>query len=367
MAAADALKRETARLLRMFESAGASPVEVDVLQPASTLLDLYGEDIRARAYVTSDPVRGELMLRPDFTVPVAQMHLASGTGPSTYAYAGLVFRRQLPGSDRPSEFMQVGCESFGGDDSEEADAEIFALMKDAVADLGLTAVSGDLGVLLAAVESLSTTPARKAALKRHIWRPSRFKSLVESYCGKVSIQPSAAAIRPGSISEAERIVAAAGSQIGLRSASEVVERLMQKSDEADADPLDPEEANALESLFRIRGDAISALASLRRVQNRLPGIESAADRFERRIAALKAAGADTGALEFEATYGRTTLEYYNGFVFGFVNGSGGPDLPPVASGGRYDFLTRQLGGEAAPRAVGGVVRPEIALSLAGGL
>ena len=107
MAAADALKRETARLLRLFESAGASPVEVDVLQPARTLLDLYGEDIRARAYVTSDPVRGELMLRPDFTVPVAQMHLASGTEPSTYAYAGLVFRRQLPGSDRPSEFMQL--------------------------------------------------------------------------------------------------------------------------------------------------------------------------------------------------------------------------------------------------------------------
>ena len=367
MAAVDALKRETARLLRMFESAGASPVEVDVLQPASTLLDLYGEDIRARAYVTSDPVRGELMLRPDFTVPVAQMHLASGTGSSTYAYAGLVFRRQLPGSDRPSEFMQVGCESFGGADSEEADAEIFALMKDAVADLGLTAVSGDLGVLLAAVDSLSTTPARKAALKRHIWRPSRFKSLVESYCGRGSIQPSAGAIRPGSVSEAERIVAAAGAQVGLRGASEVVERLMQQADEACADPLDSEEANALESLFRTRGDAHSALAVLRRVQNRLPGIEAAVDRFERRIAALKAVGMDIRALGFAATYGRTTLEYYNGFVFGFVNGSGGRDMPPVASGGRYDFLTRQLGGETAPRAVGGVVRPEIALSLAGGL
>ncbi|MDC3265334.1 hypothetical protein OAU61_04555, partial [Planktomarina temperata] len=42
----------------------------DILQPADVLLDLYGEDIRARAYVTSDPLRGEQMLRPDFTVPV---------------------------------------------------------------------------------------------------------------------------------------------------------------------------------------------------------------------------------------------------------------------------------------------------------
>lgn len=367
MVAADALKRETGRLLRLFESAGASPVEVDVLQPARTLLDLYGEDIRARAYVTSDPVRGELMLRPDFTVPVAQKHLASGTEQATYAYAGLVFRRQLPGSDRPSEFMQVGCESFGGADPEEADAVIFAVMRDAVADLGLTAVSGDLGILLAAVDSLSTSPARKAALKRHVWRPSRFRSLVESYCGKGSIQASAVPARPRCVSEAERIVAAAGARIGLRSASEVVERLMQQSAEADAGSLDPEEANALDSVFRTRGDALSALASLRRVQNSLPGIESAVDRFERRISALKAAGADIGALGFEATYGRTTLEYYDGFVFGFVNGSGGHNVPPVASGGRYDFLTRQLGGETAPRAVGGVVRPEIALSLAGGL
>ena len=240
-------------------------------------------------------------------------------------------------------------------------------MKDAVADLGLTAVSGDLGVLLAAVDSLSTTPARKAVLKRHIWRPSRFKSLVESHCGKVSIQPSAAAALPSSVSEAERIVAAAGAQIGLRGASEVVERLMQKSEDANADPLAPDEANAVESLLRTRGDALSALASLRRIQSSLPGIESATDRFERRIAALRAAGADIGTLGFEATYGRTTLEYYNGFVFGFVNGSGGRGMPPVASGGRYDFLTRQLGGETAPKAVGGVVRPETALSLAGGL
>ena len=51
-----------------------------MLQPAGTLLDLYGEDIRARAYVTDDPVRGEMMLRPDFTVPVVQAHMAHGGG-----------------------------------------------------------------------------------------------------------------------------------------------------------------------------------------------------------------------------------------------------------------------------------------------
>ena len=69
------------------------PVEADMLLPADTLLDLYGEDIRARAYVTADPLRGEMMLRPDFTVPVVQAHM-QGAEPARYCYLGEVFRKQ---------------------------------------------------------------------------------------------------------------------------------------------------------------------------------------------------------------------------------------------------------------------------------
>ena len=53
-----ALRAEAARLQAIFIAAGAQPVEADLLLPAETLLDLYGEDIRARAYVTHDPDRG---------------------------------------------------------------------------------------------------------------------------------------------------------------------------------------------------------------------------------------------------------------------------------------------------------------------
>jgi len=69
-------------------------VEADILQPARTLIDLYGEDIRARTYVTSDPLRGEMMLRPDFTVPLVLHHMANGEGEARYTYAGEVFRQQ---------------------------------------------------------------------------------------------------------------------------------------------------------------------------------------------------------------------------------------------------------------------------------
>ena len=103
---------KAAELRALFEAHGAVAVEPPILQPADTLLDLYGEDIRARAYVTSDALRGEQMLRPDFTVPVLQMHMAHGAEPARYTYAGEVFRRQEHDPARANEYVQVGFEIF---------------------------------------------------------------------------------------------------------------------------------------------------------------------------------------------------------------------------------------------------------------
>ncbi|MBC7179824.1 MAG: ATP phosphoribosyltransferase regulatory subunit, partial [Roseovarius sp.] len=55
---------------------------------------------------------------------------------------------------------------------------------------------------------------------------------------------------------------------------------------------------------------------------------------------------------------------YDGFVFGFY-AENRPDLPPIATGGRYDALTRQLGRGREIPAVGGVIRPGLVLGLGG--
>ena len=57
------------------------------------------------------------------------------------------------------------------------------------------------------------------------------------------------------------------------------------------------------------------------------------------------------------------MEYYDGFVFGFY-APARPDLPPIATGGRYDALTRLLGRGRSIPAVGGVVRPDLLLEVA---
>ena len=77
---------------------------------------------------------------------------------------------------------------------------------------------------------------------------------------------------------------------------------------------------------------------------------------------MAARGIDVDTLDFEGSYGRTSLEYYDGFVFGFY-ASERPELPPIATGGRYDALTARLGQGRAVPAVGGVIRPDLALEV----
>ena len=68
---------EAKNLAAIFEATGAEVVEMDFLQISNLLLDLYGEDIRGRAFITNDPVYGEMMLRPDFTIPIVEQHMAN--------------------------------------------------------------------------------------------------------------------------------------------------------------------------------------------------------------------------------------------------------------------------------------------------
>ncbi|MBF9034621.1 ATP phosphoribosyltransferase regulatory subunit [Rhodobacterales bacterium HKCCE2091] len=356
------IREEAEGFARAFAEAGAVPVETDLLLEAGPFLDLYGEDIRARAYTTTDPDRGELMLRPDFTLPVVRQHLSNGRGAARYCYLGEVFRMPPTGSGRPREYLQVGYELFSEGDAAAADAEVFALFHGLLSPLGLAPVTGDMGVLLAAVESLSTTPRRKRALRRHLWRPRRFRTLFDRFAGRTEASaPRRALVAALKARGAEALMAEAGPEIGLRTAADVRARLDILAADAAEPPIPQAQAEVLDAILSLRETLPNAYAALSDMSVDLPGIGPAVTGIGRRMAALEARGLDPASLAFEASYGRTSMEYYDGFVFGFV-APGRPDLPPVATGGRYDALTRRIGGVEAP-AVGGVIRPEIALEL----
>jgi ATP phosphoribosyltransferase regulatory subunit len=130
-------------------------------------------------------------------------------------------------------------------------------------------------------------------------------------------------------------------------------------------PLSDHEIAGLDAILATRETLPYALERLRDIAVDLPGLVPVLDRFEARCAALLRKGVAVEALAFEASYGRTSMEYYDGFVFGFV-APARPDLPPVATGGRYDALTRRLGQGAEIPAVGGVIRPDVLLALEAG-
>jgi len=352
----DATNKEACRLRDAFAALGAQVVEADVLLPADTLLDLYGEDIRARAYLTTDPLRGEMVLRPDFTVPVVQMHMESHADPARYTYAGRVFRKQEDDATRAREYVQVGYELFDGANPAAADAEVFAAVADAMDGLPVRAATGDIGILMAAVGGLRTSDARKSALMRHLWRPERFRALLRRFGGLDPVPASRVKLLAAADPFAD-----AGLEIGLRSRADVAERIAALRADAATDPISGDELALIDALLKLNETAPHVLSALRDIAVDMSAIAGAVDRFAARMDALSAKGVDVDTLPFEGSYGRTSLEYYDGFVFGFY--ATGAVMPPVATGGRYDALTRQLGqGRAAP-AVGAVIRPDLVEAL----
>lgn len=351
-----AIKNEAVRLEKILISAGALHIEADTLLSAEILLDLYGEDIRARAYVTQDPVLGERMLRPDFTVPIVQRHMSEGAEPARYCYNGSVWRKQEPGSNKASEFIQVGFELFDKTNPAKADSEIFSLFS-SILPSNIKVVTGDIGILCAAINGLTTSDIRRSALRRHLWRPARFLQILDRFSGKKPIIKA----RQRMLRNVEKIGTAdilnvAGKHIGLRSEAEILGRINRLIKDALEPVLLPNEVNIISKILTLKTTVINALRIMQGFIVDIPNLRNAVNTFERRIGELDKAGIDIENLLFEGRYGLTNMEYYDGFVFSFTYGD-----KVVASGGRYDSLTTVLGNGHGIAAVGGVIRPDILL------
>ncbi|MDH3667123.1 MAG: ATP phosphoribosyltransferase regulatory subunit [Paracoccaceae bacterium] len=377
-----AIETALAAIAATFAEAGYAPVTTGHLFEAETLIDLYGEDIRARAFlfpgIGGPGGSDEMCLRPDFTVPVVRAHSARGWDRAArYAYQGPVFRRQDPGSTRPTEYLQAGIENLGDPDAAVADAEVLALIRRALEAAGAGPIeisTGDLGIAFALLDALPMPPRRCHQLRRHFWRPARFHELVEeavagpSAPGATRARLIAAATGP----EPDRAVAvlaeAAGQPIGLREVDEITARARALAEAAGEPPMPAEHAELIETALSIKGPAGNALARLRALTDAAGvDITPALDRFEARLEALDQAGLDAARMPFDAAFGRN-LEYYEGFVFEVTarDGSGArPDLPPLAGGGRYDAMTQRLGAARPIPAVGGMIRPEALLAASG--
>jgi len=363
-------------LLASFARAGYAPVAPAILQPAEPFLDLSGEDIRKRMYLTTDPRGRELCLRPDLTIPVSCDYLASpaaGT-PQGFCYLGPVFRYRDEG---PSEFLQAGIESFGRADTAAADAEMLALGLDATAQYGLATPDirmGDVALFSALIAALDLAPA----WKRRLIKDFNHKSSLAHDLERLSISASHArpeyqgvlAALAGSDPMAAHalvtdLISIAGiTAVGGRSVGEIADRFLEQAALGAQTTLPRETRALIEKFLAIGGEPDEAAAELRAfARNAGIKLDAALDLFESRTGFLAARGIEVSRIRFSTAFGRG-LDYYTGVVFE-MHDQAARNNGPLVAGGRYDGLLTRLGSAAAIPAVGFAVWIERLAALRG--
>src|ERR1700683_2103863 len=65
------------RALDCLLAAGFGRTEPPILHPAAIFLDMSGEEVRRRLFLTADAAGEELCLRPEYTIPVCRAYLSS--------------------------------------------------------------------------------------------------------------------------------------------------------------------------------------------------------------------------------------------------------------------------------------------------
>jgi len=354
--------------------AGYARIDPPLLQPAEPFLDLSGEDIRRRMFLTTDPQGREMCLRPDLTIPVSRAYLQSAAAgkPAGFCYLGAVFRHR-PGAS--AEFLQLGIESFGRRDTAAADAEMLALGLEATAQYGLTGSEiriGDVGLFSAFIAALDLAPAWKRRLVKDFNRKSSLKHDLNQLTLAAADNPpeyqGVLSALAGSDPKAAHalvtdLLSIAGiATVGGRSVAEIADRFLEQAT-LNAPARLPRETRALiERFLSVAGDPDDAAAKLRALTaDAKISLGPALDLFETRTGFLAARGLDVRALKFATGFGRG-FDYYTGFVFELHNAAANN---PLVAGGRYDGLLTRLGAPEAIPAVGFAASVE-ALAAAGG-
>ncbi|MCB1382603.1 MAG: ATP phosphoribosyltransferase regulatory subunit [Notoacmeibacter sp.] len=343
----------------LFARLNAGEISLPFIQPADPFLDMAGEDLRRRIFLTESETGESLCLRPEFTIPVCLHHIAAKAGtPHRYAYLGEVFRQRRDG---PSEFFQAGIEDLGDPDLTAADArslaDALATLKLAVPGRALITTMGDQAVFEAVLAALGLPRGWQQRLARAFGAPDLLKQALADLAagGRADIADATAARlvaegdEAGLRAHAEATMAATGiSPSAARSPAEIAARLMEKAKLASTH-LSVEAMAALERFLAINVPLSRADAAL---QDFAEGaglrIGRALETFSGRIAAIANLGLDLEAIRYDAAFGRP-LDYYTGLVYEItVDGA----AKPLAGGGRYDRLLTLLGAEKTIPGVG---------------
>ena len=349
------------QLLASYMRAGYTPIDPPLLQPAEPFLDLSGEDIRRRIFLTNDPLGRELCLRPDLTIPVSRAYLESSAAGKVagYCYLGVVFRHR---EGAATEILQAGIESFGRQDKAATDAEMLSLGLEATTLYGLPAPEiriGDVGLFTAFVAALDLAPAWKRRLVKDFNRKWSLAHDLDQLAltptnGLPEYRGVLSALAGSDPKAAHHLVTdllsiAGIAAVGGRSVAEIAERFLEQGALGASTRLPRDTRALIERFLAVRGDPDEAAGELRALAaDANLSLSPALDLFETRTDFLAARGVDVGAIHFSTAFGRG-FDYYTGFVFELHDPR---SKGPLIAGGRYDGLLTRLGAPEPIQAVG---------------
>jgi ATP phosphoribosyltransferase regulatory subunit len=349
-------------MLADFARLGTERVDTPVIQPAEPFLDMAGEDLRRRIFMTESETGKSLCLRPEFTIPVCLRHIETATGtPKRYAYLGEVFRQRREGA---SEFYQAGIEDLGETDVAGADAravhDALVVLKNRLPGKVLSVTLGDQSVFEAVIAACGLPAGWQKRLIHAFGNQAQLQRLMAALsdpapAGTFGPEVERLAIL-GLLDDEQALVghidttmeATGYSTNASRSPAEIARRLREKMELAST-RLDSRTLAVLTEFLALElrlADAPATLAAFAAKANLSLG--DALQHFDRRVAALSDAGVDPASITYRAAFGRP-LDYYTGLVFE-VTVAGNPAV--LAGGGRFDRLLTLLGAKDRIPAVG---------------
>ena len=351
-------------LLDRFARAGYQAARTPVLEPTELHERKSGAGIVAQLFELADSHQARLCLRPELTAGLVRAAVESGGGlrlPLRLSVSGPVFRfvpDPQPGHAR--EFHQAGVELLGKP-GPEGDAEVIGLADWAVRQAGAPAPTlriGHVGLVLDVLERSGLPTSARSALIDSLSLAAAgggdlggLDSALDSFSGWLASAQSSSN-GGGGISDSST----AGDPLfrmlvpevaGRRSSGEILARLRRKWELARS--MAGSLAGLREQVRRLaglKGPAPEVLDRLARDHGDEAGLED----LRSLIHLLTCQGVDLSRIELDLGLSRG-IGFYSRTVFELICTSASGEIE-VGGGGRYDGLSRVLGGESDLPGVG---------------
>lgn len=361
------------RLCQLLGGYGYRQIETPVLEPTELFMRKSGGELASQLYSFTDAGSNSVSLRPEFTSPIMRHYLENAAGitlPARWQYCGPVFRFDTSHPEASSQFTQVGGELIGSSEI-SADVELLTLAVAVPTKLGLDDWSlklADLDVLDSLLAPVGLSERARSFIIQSMPLLSEGRSVVPKFLeegrhlhlvggsnGNGDSEDAALrqAIQGLDDAQARSVLLGilqwnSADQLGQRSPEDVVERLLHKIRGTDNEDQLRHGLELACDLAAIKGEPGQALESVKKTLASAGANQDAADRLSEVIKQMSEGSDAKGriSLDFGLVRG---LAYYNGVIFE-VSHSNWPGT--LGGGGRYDTLSRALGGSDAVPALG---------------